>query len=57
MADLLDIAPATAVEVVKIEGQRIVVRGLNGEDIAFIVARFPELSWAVREWATMSGRD
>jgi hypothetical protein len=43
MADLLDIAPATAVEVVKINGTRIVVRGLHGDAIASIVARFPEL--------------
>src|SRR5215475_3711834 len=43
MADLLDIAPSTAVEVVKIDGQRIVVRGLHGDAIASIVARFPEL--------------
>jgi hypothetical protein len=43
MADLLDIAPATAVEVVKIDGKRIIVRGLHGNAIASIVARFPEL--------------
>jgi hypothetical protein len=43
MADLLDIAPSTACEVVKIEGKRIVVRGLHGDAIASIVARFPEL--------------
>jgi hypothetical protein len=43
MADLLDIAPSTAVEVVKIDGQRIIVRGLHGDAIASIVARFPEL--------------
>lgn len=43
MADLLDIAPATAVEVVRIDGQRIVVRGLHVDAIAVIVARFPEL--------------
>jgi hypothetical protein len=43
MADLLDIAPATACEVVKINGTRIVVRGLHGNAIASIVARFPEL--------------
>jgi hypothetical protein len=43
MADLLDIAPATAVEVVKIDGKRIIVHGLNGNAIASIVARFPEL--------------
>jgi hypothetical protein len=43
MADLLDIAPSTACEVVKINGMRIVVRGLHGDAIASIVARFPEL--------------
>jgi hypothetical protein len=44
MADLLDIAPATSVEVVKIDGMRITVRGLHGDAIASIVARFPELA-------------
>src|SRR4029077_3987059 len=43
MADLLDIAPSTSVEVVKIDGRRITVRGLHGDAIASIVARFPEL--------------
>jgi hypothetical protein len=43
MADLLDIAPSTAVEVVKIDGKRMIVRGLHGDAIAAIVARFPEL--------------
>jgi len=43
MADLLDIAPSTSVEVVKIDGKRITVRGLHGDAIASIVARFPEL--------------
>jgi len=43
MADLLDIAPATSVEVVKIDGKRIVVHGLHGDAIASIVSRFPEL--------------
>jgi hypothetical protein len=43
MADLLDIAPSTAVEVVKIDGQRVMVRGLHGDAMASIVARFPEL--------------
>jgi hypothetical protein len=43
MADLLDIAPSTSVEVVKIDGIRITVRGLHGDAIAAIVARFPEL--------------
>jgi hypothetical protein len=44
MADLLDIAPSTAVEVVKIDGKRIIVRGLHGDAIASIVSRFPELA-------------
>lgn len=43
MADLLDIAPSTSVEIVKIDGKRITVRGLHGNAIASIVARFPEL--------------
>jgi hypothetical protein len=44
MADLLDIAPATAVEAVKLSsGERLVVRGLNGNAIASIAARFPAL--------------
>jgi hypothetical protein len=43
MADLLDIAPSTAVEVVKINGERYIVRGLSGNAIASIVARFPDL--------------
>jgi len=43
MADLLDIAPSTAVEVVKIDGQRVLVRGISVDAIASIVARFPGL--------------
>jgi len=43
MADLLDIAPSTAVEVVKIDGARVTVRGVSVDAIASIVARFPEL--------------
>jgi hypothetical protein len=43
MADLLDITPSTAVEVVKIDGKRIIVHGLHCDAIASIVARFPEL--------------
>ena|SRR5436190_20698502 len=43
MADLLDIAPSTTVEVVKIDDKRIKVRGLHGDAIASIVSRFPEL--------------
>ena len=43
MADLLDIAPSTAVEVVKIDGHRVTVRGVSVDAIASIIARFPEL--------------
>jgi hypothetical protein len=43
MADLLDIAPSTAVGVVKIDGVRVKVRGVSVDAIASIVARFPEL--------------
>jgi hypothetical protein len=43
MADLLDIAPSTACEVVKIDGKRVIVRGVSVDAIASIVARFPEL--------------
>ena len=43
MADLLDIAPSTAVDVVKLDGQRIIVRGVSVDAIASIAARFPAL--------------
>jgi len=43
MADLLDIAPTTAVEVVRVNGQRIVVRGLSWPATAAIIARFPSI--------------
>ena len=44
MTDLLDIAPATAVEVVRITGdRRLMVHGLHGNAIASIAARFPDL--------------
>src|SRR4249920_3083001 len=43
MADLLDIATLTASEVVRINGERIVVRGLHGNAVASIVSRFPNL--------------
>lgn len=43
MADLLDIVPSTAVEVVKFDGQRVTVRGISIAAIASIVVRFPEL--------------
>lgn len=44
MADLLDIAPSTSVEVVRVAGgQRVKVQGLHGDAIASIAARFPNL--------------
>ena len=43
MADLLDIAPSTAVEIVKIDGLRIKVHGVSVDAIASIVSRFPAL--------------
>jgi len=43
MADLLDIATLTASEVVRINGERIAVRGLHGNAVASIVSRFPDL--------------
>jgi hypothetical protein len=43
MADLLDIAPTTASQVVWINGTRIVVRGLNAPAVASIIARFPKM--------------
>jgi hypothetical protein len=43
MGDLLDIAPSTAVQSVWVDGTRIVVRGLHGDAIASILARFPDL--------------
>jgi hypothetical protein len=43
MADLLDIAPSTAIGIVKIDGARVKVRGVSVDGIASIVARFPEL--------------
>jgi hypothetical protein len=55
MADLLDIAPSTACEVVKIDGKRIIVRGLHGDAIASIVARFPELGLLLGGGATNIG--
>ena len=55
MADLLDIAPSTACEVVKIDGKRIILRGLHGDAIASIVARFPELGLLLGGGATNIG--
>jgi hypothetical protein len=44
MANLLDIAPSTSVEVVRINGGgRLKVRGLNANAIASIAARFPKI--------------
>ena len=43
MADLLDIAPSTAVGVVTIDDLRIKVRGISVDAIASIVSRFPAL--------------
>jgi len=44
MADLLDIAPATSIENVRIvDGRWIKVRGLQFNDMASIAARFPDL--------------
>ena len=56
MADLLDIAPSTALEVVKIDGKRIIVRGLHVDAIASIVARFPELGLLLAGGANISPR-
>src|SRR5580765_7911854 len=43
MADLLDIVTETAVTVVRIRGERVVVRGLNAHAVASIAARFPDV--------------
>jgi hypothetical protein len=43
MADLLDIAPSTAVAIVTVNERRIKVRGVSVDTIASIVARFPAL--------------
>jgi len=43
MADLLDIAPSTAVEAVSLGKHHIEVQGLHGNAIASITARFPGL--------------
>ncbi|HVR68184.1 MAG TPA: hypothetical protein VMT98_16165 [Verrucomicrobiae bacterium] len=56
MADLLDIAPATAVEVVRINGERYTVRGLHGNAIASIVARFPNLGLLIGGGADIGTR-
>jgi hypothetical protein len=54
MADLLDIAPTTAVSVVRIRGERVVVRGLNAPAIASIALRFPDI---VRLFGAPDGDD
>ena len=46
MADLLDIAPSTAVEIVQLgedDGQSVEVRGITINVMAAIISRFPEL--------------
>jgi len=43
MADLLDIAPTTAVEVVNINGEPITVRSLGAGSIASLARRFPDV--------------
>lgn len=44
MADLLDIAPSTACEAVRINGgERLIVRGLHGNSVASIAARYPKV--------------
>jgi hypothetical protein len=49
MADLLDIAPATAVTVVKFDDQRVTVRGVRLDGIASLVSRFPDLKSLVND--------
>jgi hypothetical protein len=44
MADLLDITPTRAAQVVRINGTRIVAHGLNVKAVASIVARFPKIA-------------
>jgi hypothetical protein len=43
MADLLDIAPSSAVEIVRISGERVKVCGISLDAIASLVSRFPNL--------------
>lgn len=43
MADLLDIAPATAVESVHIGEHKVTVRGISVGTMAVIISRFPDL--------------
>jgi hypothetical protein len=49
MADLLDIAPSTAVAVVEIDGEPITVRSISANGIASILARFPALLSLIKE--------
>jgi hypothetical protein len=49
MADLLDIAPSAAVQVVEIDGQPITVRAISFDAIASIVVRFPKLRLLIKE--------
>ena len=44
MADLLDIAPSTSVESVKVGDRFVIVQGLHGNAIASILSRFPHLA-------------
>ena len=44
MADLLDITPTRAAQVVWINGTRIVAHGLNVKAVSSIVARFPKIA-------------
>ena len=56
MADLLDIAPASAIEIVRVAGgERIKVHGLHANAIAAIVARFPDLVLLLGGLATGGG--
>lgn len=43
MADLLDIAPATACQSVHIDGKHLIVYGLHGNAIASVLNRFPKI--------------
>lgn len=49
MADLLDIAPSTSVDVVRIGEHRVRVRGVSVNAIAAIAARFPALKTIATE--------
>lgn len=47
MADLMDIVPQTAVEVVKVDGHRMKVHGISITTMATLISRFPKLKDAV----------